>query len=73
VRAFLFAGASNVLATLWRVEDRATAELMGRFYREVHGGRTGPSALARAQRFMLTDPAYGHPFYWAGFTLSGSS
>jgi CHAT domain-containing protein len=72
VRAFHFAGASNVLATLWRVEDRATADLMERFYVELRGGASPASALARAQRERLRDPDTREPFYWAAFTLSGS-
>ena len=71
VRAFLYAGASNVLATLWPVEDRATAQLMERFYTELGAGRSESEALAAAQRWSLSNPATAHPFYWAGFTLSG--
>ena len=71
VRAFLYAGASNVLATLWPVEDRATARLMERFYTELAAGRSESEALAAAQRWSLSNPATAHPFYWAGFTLSG--
>jgi CHAT domain-containing protein len=73
VGAFLFAGASNVVASLWRVEDRATAVLMSHFYRELREGYLPPAALSRAQRAMLADPDFGEPFYWAGFTMSGSS
>ena len=73
VRAFLFAGASNVVASLWRVEDRATAVLMGRFYRELKAGHAPAAALSRAQRAMLSDPDYKEPFYWAGFTVNGGS
>ena len=73
MRAFLFAGASNVVASLWRVEDRATAVLMGRFYRELSAGHSPAAALSRAQRAMLSDSDYGEPFYWAGFTVNGGS
>jgi CHAT domain-containing protein len=72
VRAFLFAGASNVVASLWRVEDRATAELMRLFYRSLKAG-AGPSrALANAQRAMLDRRSTADPFFWAGFTVIGS-
>jgi len=71
VQAFLSAGASNVLATLWPVEDRATADLMTQFYTVLRAGRPEPEALAEAQRATLRNPATAHPFYWAGFTLSG--
>jgi CHAT domain-containing protein len=71
VGGFLYAGAANVLATLWPVEDRATAELMARFYTELAAGRPEAEALANAQRAALRNPATADPFYWAGFTLSG--
>lgn len=58
-RAFLHAGAKRVLATLWAVDDWATAALMEQFY-------PGES-LAGAQRAMLRSPATAHPFFWAGF------
>ncbi len=70
VRAFLYAGASNVLATLWRVEDRATGELMDLFYRELARNRSPGAALAAAQREMLRHPETRDPFYWAAFTLT---
>lgn len=66
VRAFLFAGASNVMATLWPVEDRSTARLMERFYVELAAGRAEDEALAVAQRAAAADPATAHPFFWAG-------
>jgi len=73
VRSFLSAGASEVVATLWRVEDRATADLMSKFYQELASGEPARSALAAAQREMLDDPATQSPFYWAGFVLVGES
>ncbi len=81
VRAFLHAGAGNVVATLWRVEDRGAAEFARRFYREVRaaGAAGRPAepaalgkALARAQREMLRDPAWAAPYRWAGYRLTGT-
>jgi len=70
-RAFLTAGAKNVMASLWAVEDRATATLMERFY-ERYGNGTDPArTLAAAQRAMLVVPATAHPYYWAGFEVIG--
>jgi CHAT domain-containing protein len=71
VEGFLYAGAAHVLATLWPVEDRATANLMERFYGAVAAGRPEAEALAVAQRQALRNSATADPFYWAGFTLSG--
>jgi CHAT domain-containing protein len=72
-RAFLSAGAAQVVATLWPVEDRATAELMRRFYERFMGASDAGSALAAAQRALLAAPATAHPFYWAGFVSVGGS
>jgi CHAT domain-containing protein/tetratricopeptide (TPR) repeat protein len=70
-RAFLHAGATRVVASLWAVEDRATATLMERFYREYAAGASPATALALAQRALLVDRTTAHPFYWAGFQLVG--
>lgn len=72
VRAFLHAGAANVLATSWPVEDRRTAVLMERFYRHLASGTPLVEALSRAKRASLADPNTSDPFYWAGFVLVGS-
>jgi CHAT domain-containing protein len=69
VQAFLFAGASNVMGTLWQVEDVGTSRLMQRFYTELASGRSAAEALARSQRAALRESATSHPFYWSGFTL----
>ncbi|MGZ6564791.1 MAG: CHAT domain-containing tetratricopeptide repeat protein [Solirubrobacteraceae bacterium] len=71
VQAFLSAGASNVMATLWPVEDRTTADVMARFYAALAAGQSEAEALAEAQRTTLRKSGTAHPFYWAGFTLSG--
>jgi CHAT domain-containing protein/tetratricopeptide (TPR) repeat protein len=73
VRAFLHAGASNVVASLWQVDDLSTAELMSSFYKQYLIGAGAAEALAMAQRAMLRKPDTEHPFFWAGFVLSGSS
>jgi CHAT domain-containing protein len=69
VQGFLYAGASNVMTTLWPVSDVATARLMERFYQELAAGRSEVEALALAQRAAIREPTTAHPFLWAGFTL----
>lgn len=69
-QAFLQAGAENVLATLWRIHDIGSAELVRRFYRRIDRGDP-TAALATAQREMIQDPQYRAPYYWAGFALMG--
>ena len=71
VQSFLHAGASHVLATLWRVDDRATAKFMTAFYRNLHEGRSPSESVRLAQRAALQDPSMANPFYWAGFALNG--
>lgn len=71
-RGFFTAGARQVLVSLWRVEDRATAELMRRFYREMLGqNRPAAAALRAAQIAMWRDVGWRPAYYWAGFTLQG--
>ena len=69
---FLEAGVENVLASLWQVEDLATAELMQAFYRNLNPNVGVTESLAMAQRELLSNPDTAHPFYWAGFVLVGS-
>ncbi|HEX2164663.1 MAG TPA: CHAT domain-containing protein [Thermoanaerobaculia bacterium] len=73
-RGFLYAGVEQVLASLWRVEDRATAELMERFYRALWlDGLRPAAALARAQRELAADPRWSDPYYWGAFVVQGAS
>jgi CHAT domain-containing protein/Tfp pilus assembly protein PilF len=71
VRAFLYAGAHSVVASLWPVDDRATAGLMQSFYAGLESGRSKARSLADAQRAMLSESGHASPFYWAAFQLSG--
>ncbi|HLJ85650.1 MAG TPA: CHAT domain-containing protein [Candidatus Angelobacter sp.] len=71
-RGFMYAGASRVMASLWSVSDKATAELMSRFYKAMEqDGLRPPAALRRAQEEMQRQPRWRSPFYWAGFQLQG--
>jgi len=70
--AFLSAGASAVVATLWPVDDAVTADLMKKFYRELAKGSTVAFALRRAQMAIRGNKKTEHPFYWAGFIVTGN-
>jgi CHAT domain-containing protein/Tfp pilus assembly protein PilF len=73
-RGFLHAGADRVLASLWAVDDRATAALMGRFYERLLSRGTSPAAALRtAQQWMRRDPLRRHPYYWAGWVIVGDA
>lgn len=70
-QAFLYSGARDVVATLWRIDDRGAAAFATRFYTEL-AARPAAEALAMAQRAMIRDPVYSSPRYWATYTISGS-
>jgi len=72
-RAFQFAGARVVAASLWTAPDEATAHLMDAFYAELRRGTAVDQALARAQRRLLGRPETAHPYFWAGFVLDGDA
>ncbi len=71
-RAFLQAGASALLASLWNVADDGTRELFGAFYRSLRSGRDPAAALSAAARTLIRGQKYSHPFYWAAFQTIGS-
>jgi len=68
-RAFIFAGTPTVVASLWSVEDEATALLMERFYTHLRDGMGKAEALRQAQ--LEVREQHPNPYYWAGFVLSG--
>lgn len=71
-RALFHAGARRVLASLWAVDDRAGAALMGHFYEGLlRQGLPPPQALERAQRKLRAEPRWAAPYYWAGYVLQG--
>jgi CHAT domain-containing protein len=71
-RGFMYAGASSVVASLWKVDDEATAELMKHFYENMlRKGMRPAEALRVAQNALRQDPQWQSPHFWAGFTLQG--
>jgi CHAT domain-containing protein len=73
-RGFMYAGSPRVVASLWRVDDEATAELMKRFYRHMLGRNklSAAAALRRAKIEMIeAGGEWREPYYWAGFVLQG--
>lgn len=70
-QAVLAAGASNVISTLWRIDDAGASEFATRFYENL-GGMPAADALAIAQRETARDARYASPYYWAAYRLSGA-
>jgi CHAT domain-containing protein len=72
-RGFMYAGAPLVVASLWKVDDRATSELMKRFYQGMLGPEAlrSAGALRQAQLSIWKQKQWREPYYWAAFVLQG--
>jgi CHAT domain-containing protein/Tfp pilus assembly protein PilF len=70
-RAFQYAGARSVLASLWGVSDASTADWMVHFYGRLKRGASKDDAVRKAQLEMMRRPGSSHPYHWAAFQLSG--
>src|SRR5262249_45616173 len=72
-RGFFYAGAQRLMASLWKVDDKATAELMGRFYQAMLGDKhqRPAEALRTAQLAVWKQKVWQSPYYWAAFILQG--
>ena len=69
-RAFQFAGAGNVLMSLWSVAEDATVALSNSFFKNLKDGKDSKEAL-RLARAEIRKAGYEHPFYWSAFILVG--
>ena len=71
-RGFMYAGAARVMASLWKVDDEATAELIKHFYQEMLAEKKAPAeALRQAQIAMWRQKRWRSPYFWAPFVLQG--
>jgi len=73
-RALLYAGAKNILVSLWQVNDKSTSELMVDFYKNSlanKGQLSYSEALRNAKLKMISEGRYAHPFFWSPFILIG--
>ena len=69
-RAFTYAGAASLMASMWKVDDLATAVLVKRFFHHLAEGDSRPQALRKAQR-VVAETINAYPSYWAAFQISG--
>jgi CHAT domain-containing protein len=68
----MYSGTPRVMASLWKVDDQATAELMAEFYRQMLKQKLSPaSALRQTQIVQRQKKSRQAPYYWAGFQLQG--
>ena len=71
-RGFMYAGTPRVLASLWKVDDAATAQLMKVFYRKMLKENKSPAAALREAKIeMMKQKRWSSPYYWAAFELQG--
>jgi CHAT domain-containing protein len=73
-RAFMLAGCQNIISSLWKAEDKATAYITEAFYRNVRKGNNFSEALRKAKMELISDPKmaqYHHPVFWAHLVLVG--
>ena len=70
-RAFIYAGASNLAVSMWRVSDQPTAYLMIDFYDLIGQGYNYSEALRKAKLNMISNSQFANPINWAAFTLTG--
>lgn len=74
-RAFALNGARSVVHTLWTVREASAGQLGTRFFKEIRENKKSKAAAMHlAKKSIMTDPAHpewAHPFFWAGFVLTG--
>jgi len=70
-RGFLYSGASNILFSLWKVNDKPTSELMVKFYKNMFDQKDYASALRLAKLSMIKNKNTAFPKNWSSFVLVG--
>lgn len=71
-RGWLYAGAKNLVVSLWKVADESTAVLMVDFYNYLFSGKSKAEALQQAKLKMINESKYNNPYFWAPFILIGN-
>ncbi|TKB88155.1 MAG: CHAT domain-containing protein, partial [Nitrospira sp.] len=72
-RALVLAGVRTQVASLWKVDDAATKDLMVAYYQHLRAGMGRSAALRAVQRAMMQDPTRAHAYYWAAFVVIGDA
>lgn len=71
-RGWIYAGAKNVIVTLWKVSDQSTVDLMIDFYNHLISGNGITYSLREAKLELIKNPEYAEPYFWAPFILIGN-
>lgn len=71
LRAFIYAGAANLVTSQWKVNDQHTSKYMIRFYEEIRRGKTYSEAMQTVKKEFISNPATADPRHWAAFVLHG--
>lgn len=71
-RGLFYSGASGIIFSLWKVEDRASGELMIKLYQEILQDKPYAEALKNAKLSFIANPFTAFPKYWAGFIILGT-
>ncbi len=73
-RTFMFAGTPSLMMTLWKIQDRASADLMGKFYSNIKEGTSKDESLRAAKLEYIENEyeEFTHPYFWAGYVIIGN-
>ena len=70
-RALIYKGSSNVISSLWQIDDNSTSQIIPNYFQYLKNGKSSSSALHEAQINYLENSNRHHPKYWAAFTHTG--
>jgi CHAT domain-containing protein len=75
-KAFTYTGIPSIVMSLWKVDDESTSKIMSEFYKNLKKGQAKDQALKNSKITYVAsveDEALKHPYYWAGFIVSGNT
>lgn len=73
--SFMYAGCPSVIMTLWKIDEKSSADIIADFYKNLSDGKSRSEALrlAKLQHIRSSDKSLSHPYFWAGMTLVGDT
>jgi hypothetical protein len=70
----MYAGCPSVVMSLWKIDEKSSAEIITSFYKELAGGSSKSDALRNAKlQHIKETSSQSHPYFWAGMTLVGDT